>query len=83
MVRIEDIPEFAICPQCGEPYKVIDLVQKAAKLDVKVPPGSFVFKCCGNGELTIEDEDAELRLRDLLLEYHRERNTADSGELGP
>jgi hypothetical protein len=77
VVRIEDIPECAICPRCGQPYKVIDLAAKAARLGGKVPEGSFVFRCCGSGELTIEDEVAELRLRDLLLEYHRERNTAD------
>jgi hypothetical protein len=75
MVRLEDIPECAICPRCGQPYKVIDLGQQAARLGVKVPEGSFVFRCCGNGELTIEDEVAELRLRDLLLAYHAQQKT--------
>lgn len=70
MVRLEDIPECAICPRCGQPYKVVDLGPRAARLGVKVPEGSFVFRCCGNGELTIEDEVAELKLKDLLLAYH-------------
>ena len=70
MVHLEDIPECAICPRCGQPYKVVDLAPQAARLGVKVPEGSFVFRCCGDGELTIEDEAAELRLRDLLIKYH-------------
>jgi hypothetical protein len=32
-----------------------------ASLGVKVPEGSFVFRCCGEGELTIEDEVAALK----------------------
>ena len=67
MVRIEDIPECAICSRCGQPMKVVDLTARAAKLGVKTSEGSFVFKCCGNGELTIDDEVAALKLRSLLL----------------
>ena len=76
MVRLEDIPECAICPRCGQPYKVVDLAPQAARLGVKVPEGSFVFRCCGNGELTIDDEVAELKLRDLLLAYHGQEQTS-------
>jgi hypothetical protein len=74
MVRLEDIPEFAICSKCGRPYQVVDFSAKAASLGLKAPVDSFVFKCCGGGELTIEDEDAELELRDLLLAYHAQQN---------
>jgi hypothetical protein len=70
VVRIEDIPECAICSKCGQPMKVVDLGPRAARLGVKVPEGSFVFKCCGGGELTIDDELAALKLKDLLPEYH-------------
>lgn len=76
MVRLEDIPECAICPRCGQPYRVVDLGPQAARLGVKIPEGSFVFRCCGNGELTIEDEVAELKLRDLLLAYHGQAKTS-------
>jgi hypothetical protein len=76
MVRIEDIPECAICPTCGNPYKVIDLGPQAARRGLKVPEGSFVFECCGDGELTIDDDVAALKLRDLLLAYHSQSKTS-------
>lgn len=70
MIRVEDIPECAICPSCGKPFRVVDLAPQAAALGVRVPQDSFVFQCCGDTELTIEDEGAELELRDLLLQFH-------------
>jgi hypothetical protein len=73
VVRLEDIPECAICPRCGQPYKVIDLGPQGASLGIKVPEGSSVFRCCGNGELTIEDEIAMSSLKDLLLAYHAQQ----------
>jgi hypothetical protein len=72
MVRIEDIPEYAICQTCGKPLKVVDLGPQVAKLGFKVPERSFVFACCGNGELTIDDDLAALRLKELLLAYHEQ-----------
>jgi hypothetical protein len=79
MTRLEDIPEFAICPKCGQPLKVIDLALQAARLGLRLPEGSFVFRCCGNGELTIDDDLARLRLRDLLLAYHESKQEKVSG----
>jgi hypothetical protein len=75
MVRLEDIPKYAICRNCGQPYQVVDLGPLAARLGVKIPDGSFVFRCCGSAELTIEDEVAELKLRELLIAYHSQEKT--------
>lgn len=72
MIRKEDIPEMAICPRCGQPMKVVDLAPQAARLGVRVPEGSFVIECCGT-ELTIDDDDLAIRVRDLLLAYHWEQ----------
>ena len=69
MIQKSDIPELAVCQKCGNPMKVIDVAAKARALGVYRPEGSFVIECCG-AELTIEDEDAAQRLRDLLLAYH-------------
>jgi hypothetical protein len=68
MIHLNDIPECAICPSCGQPMKVIDLFAKAAALGFRVNPGDYVIKCCGH-ELTVEDEAAAEKLRDLLLAY--------------
>jgi len=76
MVRIEDIPECAICPQCGQPYKVRDLGPQAAGIGLKVPDESFVFECCGDGELTIDDDVAASRLKNLLVAYHSQKKTS-------
>lgn len=76
MIQKTEIPELAICHKCGEPMKVIDLTAKAAKLGVQVPEGSFSIECCGS-QLTIEDDAAAERLKDLLLAYHDANRVAD------
>ena len=69
MVEIKDIPDYTICHKCGRPMKVVELGPQAAKLGVKIAPGSYVIECCGY-ELTIEDEPARVALKNLLLTYH-------------
>jgi hypothetical protein len=69
MVDIKEIPEWAICPKCKRPLQVIDFTAKAARLGYKVPDGSYVIACCG-AELTINDEDQERWLKELLIAYH-------------
>lgn len=77
MVRKEDIPDLAICPKCNQPMNVVDLAPQAARLGMRVPEGSFVIECCGT-ELTIDDDELAIRVRDLLLAYHQEHgNGAD------
>jgi hypothetical protein len=70
MVQVEDIPEFAICHRCGKPCKVVFYLE-TPKPGVKLPD-DFVFECC-HFELTIEDDVDALKLRDLLLAYHGQR----------
>lgn len=76
MIQRTDIPDMAICPACGQPMKVIDLAKKAADLGIHVPEGGFTIECCG-GQLYMEDEEARIMLRDLLLAYHTEHNPPD------
>lgn len=74
MIRIESIPDFAICPVCRQPMKVVFLGPIADKLGVKVPDeSSFVFECCGDGELIIDCEETRQRLKDLLISYHSQK----------
>jgi hypothetical protein len=73
----KDIPDMAICHKCGEPMQVVDLVSQAEQLGFGLPEGAFVVECCGT-ELTVDDDDLAIRIRGLLLEYHRQhRNDAD------
>lgn len=70
MFTIDDVPELAICPKCGNPMKVVFLEPLATKLGFKVDEGAFSIECCG-GELTIDDNDLANRLKEVLLAYHQ------------
>jgi hypothetical protein len=72
MVTLGEIPEFAICPRCGQPFKVVYLEPLAAELGRQVPEGSFVLRCCNGVELTLDDEPTRQMLKELLLKYHRQ-----------
>jgi len=78
MIHLSDIPECAMCPTCGLPMKVIDQFAKAEQLGFRVNPGDYVIKCCGY-DLTIEDDAASDKLRDLLLAYHTQEASKGVG----
>jgi hypothetical protein len=72
MIRKDNIPEIAICHQCGEPMRVVDVGALAKSLGYQLPRGSYAVECCGF-ELTVDDPDKAKQIVEMLLEYHSQK----------
>jgi len=73
-ITIDDIPDMALCPNCGKPMKVTDIQGRPVEPLLFSPGNQDVgIECCGY-ELSIESSLVSNNLKNILIEFHKQHN---------